>query len=234
MKRGHEDNMTARMRARLLAAVLLASCAAAFAPSARAAAPQKAQDGLYSIYSSTSATSAAKYHAWRLLRRKNPALPRPHAFSFGQTGVPPAVGFIVAAKGGKVARFDKAEIILPPGALTANMLVTISSVVVRSQLEATVQARQLAAANLVAVSSAVAFGPEATALKTPATLILPYDRTKLQAQGLGGFNLQVFRWNRDKQTWDWMPTTANQDGMLSAQVPRLSVYQVLARRPRGR
>jgi hypothetical protein len=197
------------------------------------AAPRKAQDDLFSIYNSSGASTAAKHHAWHLLRHKNPNLLRPNAFSFGQPNTATAAtGFIVAVKGGRIARADKTAIIIPPGALASSLVLTISTAMARSDLEMTVRARKMDAANLVAISSGVAFGPEGTPFKTPATVILPFDTTKMATLGFSEFDLQVFRWNRDKQTWDWLSTTENPDGTVSARAPRLSVFQIFARRRR--
>lgn len=212
----------------------LAACGAAIlsTPPARAAAPRKAQDALYAIYSSPSASTAAKYHAWRLLRRKNPSLLRPLSFHFGTADSSTASIFIVAAKGGSLTRADRTSIVLPPGALASNLLLTISTAAARSDLETTVRARKMDAVGLVSVSSGAAFGPEGALLKTPATIVLPYDIAKLQAEGLSSFDMQIYRWNIDKQTWDWMRTTDNPNGTVTAQVTRLSVYEALARKRR--
>lgn len=219
-------NAKAAIRGLCLSGIAMLS----IAPSVHAS-PRQSQDSLYSIYNSSSATPAAKYHAWKLLRRKNPGLLRPMTAMQARRTIPDASGFIIAAKGGRVARADGAAVALPPGALSGGALIVISTAAVRSEFETALRARKMDAAGLIAVSSAVAFGPEAMPLKAPATFALPYDASKLPALGLSQFDLRIYRWNRDKQTWDWLPTTAKTDGLLTTQASFLAVYQVLARRP---
>ena len=93
--------------------------------------------------------------------------------------------------------------------------------------------RKLDAANLIAVSTAVVYGPESVPLASPVTVVLPYDPKTAQAAGLHETDLQVYWWNRDKQVWQWLPSTVDLTAhTVSARTFHLSYHQVLGRRPK--
>ncbi len=142
--------------------------------------------------------------------------------------------FLTKKSGGKLVRADNASVLVPPGALPADLVVTISTPAVRGAFEEAVRARRLDAANLAAVSAGAVFGPESAPLSVPVTVVLPYDPKQVQAAGLSEMNLQIHRWNRDKQVWQWLPSTVDPaNHVVSSQLSQFSFCQVLGRRPRA-
>jgi len=142
-------------------------------------------------------------------------------------------GLITKALGGSLTRADKAAIIVPPGVLPVDLMVTLSTPTIRVVFEQSLRDRKLDAANLVAVSTAVVYGPESVPLASPVTVVLPYDPKSAQADGLHETDLQVYWWNRDKQVWQWLPSTVDLAAhTVSARTLHLSYHQVLGRRPK--
>jgi hypothetical protein len=191
--------------------------------------PKKVHDRFFEIYNSTSATPAARLSAWSVLRTADRNLPPP-LVRIPRPSTSTVVGLILAGKGGHVARADKAAITVPPGALVTAAAITISSPTVRNSFEEAVKTRKITSANLVAASDGVVFGPDGTAFRFSATVVLPYSPAFIQAQGLNDLGLQVYSWDPNKQKWNWLPSSVDLvSHTVSAQTMQLSLFRILGR-----
>jgi hypothetical protein len=200
------------------------------------AATHSAWESEFAVYSSTSAPRPLRLWAYRRLRWFDPkvVLPSPAASSglvFNSTSTVSAL--ITKAQGGAVARHDKAMIVFPPGAVPGDFAVTLSTPAGYHPLEESLKSSKMGSSALAAASAAVEIDPESGRLSAPTTIYVPYDPARVQAQGLHEMDLQVFRWNRDRQVWEGFVTNVDLDRhVASAAITRLGLYQVLGRRPR--
>ncbi|MBI5239112.1 MAG: hypothetical protein HY926_01435 [Elusimicrobia bacterium] len=137
-------------------------------------------------------------------------------------------GRITKQAGGRLDREDKAAVLIPAQALAEDLEITISSPVLRSELEEALKARKLGQASLVSVSTGVEYGPEGTVFNAPVTLVLPYDPVAVSAAGLREADLKVHYWNRDRQEWEVLTSIVDAGGrVVMAQTMHFSLYEVL-------
>ncbi len=125
--------------------------------------------------------------------------------------------------GGIVRGSGGVQLIIPPDALPSDMRVSLGR---PARAQDASRAAKMAGDGLRGVSRAVALGPEATALAVPATVVFPYDPTKLN--GLKEAELKIHAWNQTLGTWEQLPSKVDADKKaVSAQVSRLTTVQLL-------
>jgi hypothetical protein len=123
-------------------------------------------------------------------------------------------------------------VIIPPGAVSADFTVTLSSPIAHHPLEEALKATKMFNAGLLTVSTGIELQPDGTKFLRPVTVYVPYDSMSAQTQGLHELDLQIYVWNRDKQIWESQLTNIDLDQHIaSAQIVHFSLYKVLGRRP---
>ena len=136
-------------------------------------------------------------------------------------------GLIPALPGGRLARTDRFEVDVPPAALSADTVITIGPPSQTDGMTLALEGRSMQNHALVAISSAVEFGPEGTRFMKPVSLILPYIPTELP-NGANPAQLEVCWWNPQAQDWQAMPSTVDASSMVVvAQTTHFSLYQVM-------
>ncbi|MBI5243218.1 MAG: hypothetical protein HY922_05950 [Elusimicrobia bacterium] len=131
-------------------------------------------------------------------------------------------------EGGKVARKDKAGVIIPAQALPEDLKITVSSAPAQDGIGEDSR-RAMARNNLIAASPPVEYGPEGTQFKTEVTLVLPYSPLLASAQGASEQSLKVHYWNKEKGRWEEMESEVDKDNRtVKAKTTHFSLYQVLA------
>ena len=109
---------------------------------------------------------------------------------------------------------------MPPGALSQDAPLTISSASYRDESERRAQSAALAARGAQPSSEAVAFGPDGLAFAAPATVVLPYA---------GAGAPRLYAWDRARSAWTPLPASVDPAARtVSAQVASLGVFQVQA------
>lgn len=147
--------------------------------------------------------------------------------SVGESKAEPGKKRISKRQGGRVQRGDGAGVAVPPEALGQDLEITVSTPLVRTELEEQTKKKKMGAV-LAAVSEGVEYGPEGTVFSTPVTLTLPYDPAAVRSQGMNEALLQVYYWNRDKVRWEGLPSVVDaQARVVTAQTSHFSLYQVL-------
>ncbi|MDD5302555.1 MAG: hypothetical protein PHS14_05530 [Elusimicrobia bacterium] len=121
---------------------------------------------------------------------------------------------------------DRTAVVIPEGAATAGLGVTVSppkkSDVLENRRQADVQERK----GLVAAASGVQYGPEGTHFAKPVTLELPYDRASLPA-GVAENDLRVHYWNPVVGDWEKLESSVDtQNQIVRAQTTHFSLYQI--------
>lgn len=121
---------------------------------------------------------------------------------------------------------DRSAVVIPEGATTTGLGVSVSppkkSDVLENQRRAGVEARK----GLVAASSGVQYGPEGARFTKPVTLELPYDRASLPA-GVSENGLCVHYWNPVNSDWEKLDSSVDtQNQIVRAQTTHFSLYQI--------
>jgi len=132
----------------------------------------------------------------------------------------------VGAGGASVRAKDRAAVVIPEGAATAAVGVTVSTPKKNDALEIRRRAFVEARKGLVAASEGVQFGPEGTHFAKPVTLELPYDRASLPA-GLSENDLAVHYWNPVSGDWEKLESSLDaRNQIVRAQTTHFSLYQI--------
>lgn len=121
---------------------------------------------------------------------------------------------------------DRTAVVIPEGAATGGLGVTVSppkkSDVLENKRQAAVQERK----GLVAAASGVQYGPEGTHFAKPVTLELPYDRASLPA-GIAENDLRIHYWNPVVGDWEKLESSVDtQNQIVRAQTTHFSLYQI--------
>jgi hypothetical protein len=81
---------------------------------------------------------------------------------------------------------------------------------------------------LRAASIPVAFGPEGTVLRPPATITLAYDLGRLG--GVRELDIHLYAWDAAKSVWEPLASEVDVAGKgVSARTGRLTVFQVMGK-----
>lgn len=141
------------------------------------------------------------------------------------SSVEPARRLVDHKDGAKVERDDGAGVLVPEGALSADLEITVEKGDENQDKEQkTAKRREL---KITAVSEEVEYGPEGTIFNTPVTLTVPYDAGLIAAQGLKEDDLKVYYWNPTLQEWQAMPSVVDKlTKTVNAQTTHFSAYQV--------
>ncbi|HXT01361.1 MAG TPA: T9SS type A sorting domain-containing protein [Elusimicrobiota bacterium] len=144
------------------------------------------------------------------------------------TTAAPAVAVVAKDVGGVVARQDHAAVVIPPQALAQDTLITVSSDVTHSPVEATAMAAQGAAMGLKGAAPTINYGPEGTQFAVPVTIVLPFDPALVSAYGMNADALKVYYWNPTAGHWEALDSTIDPiNHTVAAQTSHFSAYQVM-------
>ncbi|MEW5883723.1 MAG: hypothetical protein AB1725_05820 [Armatimonadota bacterium] len=141
------------------------------------------------------------------------------------SSVEPAKRVVDHKDGAKVERDDGAGVMVPKGALSADLEITVDKGDEnedKEQKEAKRKEKKVAA-----VSEEVQYGPEGTTFSTPVTLTIPYDPALIASRGIKEESLKVYYWNPTLKDWEAMPSTVDKTAKtVSAQTSHFSSYQI--------
>ncbi len=128
-------------------------------------------------------------------------------------------------QGGKVERDDGTGVSVPPGALTADIEITVEQGdVVR---DADIKEAKRRQRKTQAVSEEIEYGPAGTIFNTPVTLVLAYNPALVATRGLRESELKVYYWNPLLGDWEPMPSVVDtKTKTVSALTTHFSGYQV--------
>ena len=139
--------------------------------------------------------------------------------------VEPAKRVIDHKDGGKVERDDGAGVLVPKGALAADLEITVDKG--DENQDKTQKTAQRQKMKIQPASEEVQYGPEGTIFNAAVTLTLPYDANLVASQGLTESELKLYYWNPTFKDWQVMPSTVDkQNKTVSAQTGHFSGYQV--------
>lgn len=132
----------------------------------------------------------------------------------------------VGASGSAVRAKDRAAVVIPEGAATGGVAVTVStpktSDLIENRRQASVESRK----GLVAAAVGVQYGPHGTQFAKPVTLELPYDRAILP-RGLSETDLAVHYWNPVLGDWEKLESSVDaRDQVVRAQTTHFSLYRI--------
>jgi sugar lactone lactonase YvrE/N-acetylneuraminic acid mutarotase len=141
------------------------------------------------------------------------------------SSIEPAKRIVDHADGATVSRDDGVGVLVPKGALAADLEITVDKGDENLDKEQkTAKRREM---KITAVSEEVQYGPEGTTFNTPVTLTVPYDANLLAAQGIREDELKVYYWNPGLKDWQAMPSTVDKlNKTVNAQTTHFSAYQV--------
>lgn len=132
----------------------------------------------------------------------------------------------VGATGSSVRSKDRTAVVIPEGAATAGLGVTVSPPKKSDALEIRRQADVQARKGLVPASAGAQYGPEGTHFAKPVTLELPYDRAALPS-GVAESDLAVHYWNPALGDWEKLESSVDtRDQIVRAQTTHFSLYQI--------
>jgi hypothetical protein len=132
----------------------------------------------------------------------------------------------VGAAGSAVRAKDRAAVVIPEGAATSGLGVTVSPPKKSDLMEIRRQASVEARKGLVAAAVGVQYGPEGTHFAKPVTLELPYDRASLPA-GVSENDLAVHYWNPALGDWEKLESSVDARAqVVRAQTTHFSLYQI--------
>lgn len=218
-----ESNKRARRdrAAGVVRRALLAACCAPWllAAGARGQSADDPIEPLIQIYNSTS----TPWHVRQFLGRRIRGLSRA---STPQSAT--ARGIVAAGAGGKIQRADAAQVVVPPGALSRDLALSISTATFHGDAEESAKQARMRERGLSAAAAAVEFGPEGTSFAAPVTISLPYDPAALASARISEDSLRVHAWN--PSTGDWQALDSSVDKTrrsVTAQTTYFSLYQVL-------
>ena len=141
---------------------------------------------------------------------------------------------VTAKDGGRLLGLGRSALFVPPGAVSDDLEVTLSTPVVRLALEEALKSRKLDAEGLISVSTGVQCGPEGTTFLTPASVVVPYDFASAQAAGLVELGLQVYAWDPDRQQWAWLSSVVDPHyHTVTAKTMHLSHFKVAGKKPQN-
>ncbi|MBI3551841.1 MAG: T9SS type A sorting domain-containing protein [Elusimicrobia bacterium] len=166
----------------------------------------------------------------RVLKFGTPPLSGPSALALSSVASTPAKAssLVSGQTGGLVLRADHAAVVIPPLALSADLVVSVSSTNIRSSAEEASKSAQMKAKGLKGAASAVEYGPEGTQFLAPVTIVLPYDEALIESYAMNPEKLKVHFWNRAAGDWEALDSTVDPiNRVISAQTRHFSLYQVL-------
>jgi len=132
----------------------------------------------------------------------------------------------VGAEGRSVRSKDRSAVVIPAGAATAGLGVTVSPPKKSDALENRRQADVESRKRLLKASEGVQYGPEGTHFAKPVTLELPYDRAALP-NGVLEKDLSVHYWNPVTGDWEKLESSVDaQNQIVRAQTSHFSLYQI--------
>lgn len=137
--------------------------------------------------------------------------------------------FATVGSGGSAVRAkDRTAVVIPEGAATAGLGVTVSPPKTSDVLENKRQSSDESRKGLVAAASGVQYGPEGTHFAKPVTLELPYDRASLP-KGVAENELSVHYWNPVNGGWEKLQSSVDtQNQIVRAQTTHFSLYQIFS------
>ncbi len=132
----------------------------------------------------------------------------------------------VGGAGRAVRAKDRSAVVIPEGAATGGLGVSVSppgkSDILENRRRADVEARK----GLVAAASGVQYGPEGARFAKPVTLELPYERAGLPS-GVSENDLAVHYWNPVSGDWEKLDSSVDtQNQVVRAQTAHFSLYQI--------
>lgn len=132
----------------------------------------------------------------------------------------------VGSAGSAVRAKDRTAVVIPEGAATAGLGVTVSPPKKSDALELRRRAAVEARKGLVAASAGAQYGPAGARFAKPVTLELPYDRASLPA-GLSENDLAVHYWNPALGDWEKLESSVDaRNQIVRAQTSHFSLYQI--------
>jgi len=132
----------------------------------------------------------------------------------------------VGGAGAAVRAKDRAAVVIPEGAATSGLGVTVSTPktndLVENRRQSSVESRK----GLVAAAVGVQYGPHGTQFAKPVTLELPYDRASLP-RGLSEGDLAVHYWNPVLGDWEKLESSVDaHNQVVRAQTTHFSLYRI--------
>ena len=132
---------------------------------------------------------------------------------------------LVGPQGGAIHAKDGSGVVVPQGATSSLLSVTVSPA--PTAIVTAGQSSAEAAQGLAPAAAGVQFGPEGTQFAKPVTIALPYNRTQLP-EGFQESALTINYWNSATSAWQTLASvvdTVNQ--VVSAQTSHFSLYQLM-------